>query len=141
MNISTRGTIQGGGDMLVAGFVISGGSPKRVLVRGVGPTLANFGVPDAMGNPALAIYAAGGSTPVAQNDDWENQSASNGSASISANDITTAGSAVGAFPLGAGARDSALIVTLSPGAYSAIETGVNGSTGEGLIEVYELPEQ
>jgi hypothetical protein len=101
--------------------------PRRVLIRGVGPGLAPFGVTGALANPALAIYR--GSAVVADNDDWGG-----------GDTLATAFRAVGAFALpSASSRDSALLVTLNPGSYTAQLTGVNNTTGVALIEVYEAP--
>jgi hypothetical protein len=139
VNLSTRGFVDTGDANLIAGFVVSGNASKRVLIRGIGPSLAGFGVPGAVTNPMLKIYAAGSATAIAQNDDWGiAQPIDAAYAAASATEIAAAGTAAGAFPLADNSRDAAVIVTLTPGAYTAIVSGVGNGTGAGLIEVYQL---
>lgn len=128
INISTRAYVEGGEKSLVAGFVVGGNSPKRVLVRGVGPALSAYGVSGVLTDPAVKIYQAG--AVVAENDNWQS--------GATASEVAAAGGSVGAFPLAAGSRDAALIATLPPGSYSAVVNAANGGTGAGLVEVYEL---
>jgi hypothetical protein len=141
VNISTRGFVGTGEDVLVAGFVVTGNAPKRVLIRGIGPSLTQFGVPGALADPMLKVYAAGStSAAIAQNDNWGTAQPINASqTAASAADITAADTATGAFPLQAGSKDAAIVITLNPGNYSAVESGVGDTTGAGLIEVYEIP--
>lgn len=115
-------------ETLTAGFVIGGTAAKQVLVRAVGPTLADapFNVAGAMPNPRIDLFS--GSSVTASNDDW------GGGATLSA-----AFAAVGAFALPANSRDAALLVTLQPGNYTAQVGGVGGSSGVALVEVYEVP--
>jgi sugar lactone lactonase YvrE len=141
VNLSTRGFVDTGDGVLVAGFVINGSSAKKVLVRGVGPTLAAFGVTGTVADPVLKVYGSG-SVLIAQNDNWGTPFAvAGGVAPASAADVSAAATATGAFALPAGSLDSAVVITLQPGAYSAIVSGANGGTGAGLVEVYELPAQ
>lgn len=129
INVSTRSTAASGDNALVAGFVISGNAPRKVLLRAVGPTLGSFGVPGTLADPKLEVFAAGSTTALATNDNWGGTTA-----------LTTAFGAVGAFALpDANSRDAALVLTLDPGSYSAQVTGVGGTTGEVLLEVYEHP--
>ncbi|MDO8538900.1 MAG: putative Ig domain-containing protein [Opitutaceae bacterium] len=128
VNVSARARVGTGDDILIAGFIISGTEPMRVLVRGVGPTLAGFGVTGVLADPQLALY--GGSTLIRQNDNWNN-----------ASDIAAAAAAAGAFALPANSKDAALVATLNPGAYTAHISGVNNTTGVALVEVYELENQ
>lgn len=128
INISTRAYADSGEKALVAGFVISGSDPKRVLVRGIGPGLAAYGVPNTLSDPAVKLYHEG--SVVAQNDDW--QTGNDGA------DVAAAAKSVGAFDLAAGSRDAALIATLTPGAYSAVVSPSTGGPGAGMVEVYEL---
>ena len=139
VNISTRGFVGTGDDVLVAGFVVTGSAPKRILIRGVGPALAAFGVPNLVVDPVLRVYPAGSSTPVAQNDNWETPQQIGSQPIATAAEITAASTAAGAFPLGAGGRDATVIVTLPAGNYSAVVSGANNGTGAGLVEIYELP--
>lgn len=137
VNLSTRGFVDTGDGVLVAGFVVTGSTPKRVLVRGVGPALAGFGVTGALSDSVLKIYS--GTTLLAQNDDWGTpQTTSGSSAPATGAEIAAAAAASGAFALPASSKDAAVVVTLQPGAYSAVVSGANNSTGAGLVEVYEL---
>jgi hypothetical protein len=136
INISTRGTVGTGDNVLIAGFSVSGNEPKKVLVRGIGPALTGFGVAGAVSDPVITVYS--GTKVVGQNDNWETEDASvTGS---TAADIRAAGSASGAFPVPAGSADAAVILTLEPGQYSAVVTGANNSSGAAMVEVYEVPD-
>ncbi len=131
INVSARAQVGTGSGVLIAGFVIDGNSPCTVLIRGVGPTLANYGVSGVLADPQLSLTQTvnGSTVTVASNDNWS------GDASISA-----AASSVGAFALAsASSKDAALLVTLPPGIYSAQVSGVGGTTGVALVEVYEVP--
>jgi hypothetical protein len=134
INISARGQVGTGESALVAGFVVTGSTPKRLLVRGVGPALTRFGVTAPLADPVVKVFAGGASAPTAENDNW-------GADGASSADVAATGSAVGAFPLDTGSADAALLVTLPPGSYTAVVTGANGTTGEGLVEVYDAPAQ
>jgi hypothetical protein len=120
-NVSTRGTVGTGGNVLIGGFVIGGNVAKTVVVRAIGPSLAAFGVPSALANPKLELYS--GNTVIATNDDWGT------AANVSA--IQASGFAP------SDALESAVLMTLAPGAYTTVVSG-NGATGTGLVEVYEL---
>lgn len=119
-NISTRGQVLTGGDVMIAGFIIQGDSPQTVVVRARGPSLIPLGVPNALANPLLQLFA--GQTQIASNDDW--QSAAN------AAQVTASGFAP-SNPL-----EAAILITLNPGAYTAIVSGVGGGTGVGIVEVF-----
>ena len=127
INVSVLKQINAGG-ILTAGFVIQGLMPKQVLIRAVGPTLAlaPFGVGGALSDPKLDLFL--GQTVIASNDNWGGTAA-----------LSSAFSSVGAFTLGATSKDAALLVTLFPGSYTAQASGVAGSTGVTLVEVYEVP--
>jgi len=126
LNIATRAAVGAGENTLIAGFVVPPGSAKTVLVRGIGPGLAPFGVAGALAQPALQLLS--GSTVVAQNTNW--------ATAVDREAIAIAGVRVGAF--GLANNDCALIATLAPGAYTATVTGVGGAMGVALVEVYEL---
>lgn len=126
MNVSARSFVGAGSQTTIAGFVIAGNSAKRVLIRAVGPGLSGLGVNGALADPNLSLFSAG--TVIAGNDDW-------GGAST----LQTAGEHVGAFALPADSKDSALLVTLPPGVYTAHVNGAANTTGVALIEVYEVP--
>ena len=130
VNLSTRAIAGNTSDtILIAGFVVTGSVPKRVLIRGVGPALTQFGVAGALARPSLAVFS--GSTVLAQNAGWTT------TADTSA--ITAAAQQSGAFAFAATSQDAALILNLAPGAYTAHISGVAGTTGVALVEVYELP--
>jgi hypothetical protein len=105
-------------------------APARVLVRGIGPALADFGVAGAMAEPVLRLYSAGGEA-VFENRGW--------SLANPTGELSTAFAAAGAFALPPGSRDAALLVTLAPGAYTALLTDQAGRPGVGLVEVYAVP--
>ena len=127
VNVSARAQVGTGGSILIAGFTISGNVPKPVLIRAVGPTLGAFNVSGFLINPRLDLYR--GSTLVQGNDDWGGTAA-----------LVTAFGQVSAFALSAASSlDAALLVTLAPGSYTAQVSGVNGTTGVALVEVYEMP--
>jgi YVTN family beta-propeller protein len=142
VNISARASIGAGGNLLIAGFVVEGNGPVQVLLRGVGPTLAvaPFNVPGAISNTTLALYDSTGAL-IAKNLGWGNPLAP-GASTVSAT-VKLASpadmSSVGAFALSAGSADSALVAILPPGAYTVQVSGMNGSTGVGLAEVYLFP--
>jgi hypothetical protein len=139
VNISTRGYVDTGEGNLIAGFVVTGNAPKRVLIRGIGPGLSQFNVPGVVADPVLRLYAAGSSTVIAENDNWSTPQAINASQiAATATEVASASSASGAFPLPANSRDAAIVITLEPGQYSAVVSGLNNATGAGLVEVYEL---
>lgn len=139
INISTRGTVETGDGVLIGGFVITGNAPKRVLVRGVGPSLAGFGVPGTLADPRLALYRD--STLVAQNDDWGVPTAVDATQQpATSTEIARAATLTGAFSLASGTKDAAVVVTLAPGAYTAQVAGAGGTSGVALVEIYEIPE-
>jgi hypothetical protein len=123
-NISTRGSVGTVNDVMIGGFIVGGTTPKRVIVRGIGPTLGPLGIVNPLLNPSLQVFA--GSVQIAQNDDWQSSSAGDLAAIM----------ASGRAP--SSPQESAVILTLPPGAYTAILRGVNSTTGVGLIEVYDL---
>ena len=113
---------------VTAGFVIGGSTPRTLLVRAIGPTLgaAPFNVPEVVLDPQLALFA--GQSQIGANDNWGGGSA-----------LSTAFGLVGAFGLPTTSRDAALLVTLQPGSYTVQVSGVGGTTGLALVEVYEVP--
>ena len=127
ISIASRGTVTPGDGALIGGFVVTGNSPKTLLIRGIGPALTAFGVAGALADPSLTIYQD--SKVITTNEGWAN------SAAIAAAAIQT-----GAFALPSGSKDAAVLLTLSPGAYSAqIKSAKNASSGVALIEIYEVP--
>lgn len=130
INISTRASVGSGNNVEIAGFVVSGSTPVTLLIRADGPALTAFGVPNALPAPALSVYNANGNL-VASNVGW--------SANSNAAQIVAEASAVGAFPLVPGSPDSALVLTLPPGAYTAVVSSQDGEPGIALVEVYQGP--
>lgn len=133
INIATRGRVGTGENVLIAGIVVTGNAPKRLLIRGVGPALGTFGITDALADPVLTLQS--GQTTLQTNDDWW-QPASG----LTSSDLSAAAVSVGAFALPISSRDACLLLTLQPGNYTAQVTGKNGTAGVALIEVYELPQ-
>ena len=129
VNASTRAMVGTGNSVLIPGFVIGGTGSLRLLVRAVGPTLGTFGVGDAMADPTITLFS--GNTALATNDNW--------SVAANAAEVTAAAAAVGAFALPVGSKDAALLVTLAPGSYSAVVSGVGNTTGTALVELYVVP--
>ncbi|PAW65870.1 MAG: hypothetical protein B9S34_09555 [Opitutia bacterium Tous-C1TDCM] len=126
VNLSTRARVGSAEDVLIAGFSVTGNVPRTLLVRGVGPALAAFGVGGALADPQIEVFQ--GATSLHRNDNWA------GNAAVSA-----AAGRTGAFALEAASRDAAMVVTLQPGTYSVIVSGVAGSAGVALLEIYEVP--
>jgi PKD repeat protein len=125
LNISTRMQVLTGNEVPIDGFIITGTDPKKVIVRGLGPSLSGVGAA-ALPNPTLELHQ--GSTTLATNDDWKTKSdGSSQQAEVEATTIPPTND-----------LESAIVATLNPGAYTAILAGRNGTTGVGLVEVYDL---
>jgi hypothetical protein len=122
-NVSTRGQVGTGGSVLIGGFIIGGSQPKDVIVRALGPSLANSGVANSLSDPTLELHDGNGNT-LRSNNDWQQDP----NAPIIAS--------LGFAP--SDSRESALFVTLNPGNYTAVVQSANGATGVGLVEVYDL---
>jgi aryl-phospho-beta-D-glucosidase BglC (GH1 family) len=125
VNISGRGAVDASSN-LIAGFVVSGTGSMNVLVRAVGPTLTDLGVTGVLSNPNVTIYNSSGAS-FASNDDWGGSTA-----------LSSTFTQVGAFNLPASSKDAAILLTLTPGAYTAVVSGINGATGVALVEVYAV---
>lgn len=125
VNISVRAETSVGDGVLIVGFVIEGTSPMRVLIRASGPSLSDLGVAGAVADPQLDVFR--GNVRLDGNDNWGGRS-----------DLKAAFNDAGAFAWPASSKDAALIAVLAPGAYTAIVSGVAGSTGVTMAEVYEL---
>lgn len=119
VNISTRMRVETGDNVLIGGFIVSGSGEKKIAVRALGPSLPVAGT---LANPLLELFDASGAV-VATNDDWRSgqQAELIASGLAPANDL-----------------DSALIATVAPGSYTAVVRGVDGTTGVGLVELYDL---
>jgi hypothetical protein len=126
-NLSARVQVGTGGDILIAGFTIGGSTSRTVLIRASGPALVQFGVPDTLPDPQLQVYS--GATVVAGNTVWGGDT-----------QITETAGSVGAFAWNVlSSQDSAILVTLPPGQYTAQVSGSSGDTGVALVEIYEVP--
>ncbi|HEV2841504.1 MAG TPA: hypothetical protein VGW39_09285 [Chthoniobacterales bacterium] len=121
-NISTRGFVQTGDNVMIGGF-IAVTAPTRVIIRAIGPSLTQFGVPDALANPTLELRDANGAL-LFSNNDWEDNPAQ-------AAELIAAGLAP------TNALESGIAATLPPGLYTALVAGLNNGTGVGLVEVYD----
>ena len=133
LNTSERGRVGTGEDILIAGFVVSGSLPKMMLVRGVGPTLARYGVTDFLADPVLKVYRATdtGAVLVGSNDDW--------GSGDSPTEISAAAKKVGAFTLVSRSKDAAILFSwLEPGVYTVQVSSGDGTNGVALAEVYEV---
>lgn len=128
VNLSSRGVVGKDSKVVIAGFVVGGNSPKTMLIRGVGPSLKPIGVADALVDPKLTIYHDG--VAIKDNDDW-----SNGNDPVA---IRRVSNSVGAFPLQDNSRDAVMLITLEPGAYSAIISSKTEKEGVALVEIYEV---
>lgn len=133
LNLASRAVVGSGERVLIAGFALGGSADdlrhtRTMLIRAVGPALVQFGVFAALAAPRLTLFA--GSQVVASNAGWSNNA--------DAVAIRAATDRTGAFPLATGAADSALLVTLPPGNYTAQVTSGDGATGVALVELYDL---
>jgi len=128
-NVSARMNVTSGDGVLIAGFVIGGNASKTVLVRGIGPTLSEFGVKGVLPDPQIVVLS--GTNPLASNSNW-------GSGTNTPAQISAASALVGAFPLPAGSMDAALLITLPPGIYTVQVTSLRNNNGVALIEVYDV---
>ncbi len=130
-NISIRAAIDEASESIMAGFVITGSGSKTALIRAIGPGLGDQGLNESILDPLLTIYrldVSGSFFAVAQNDDWLSD------------DVIDATVVSGAFPLVEGAKDSAVLVNLLPGTYGAQVTCGENSTGQVLVELYDVSE-
>jgi murein DD-endopeptidase MepM/ murein hydrolase activator NlpD len=123
LNIATRGKVETVDNVMIAGFIIQGSTAKKVLIRARGPSLAvaPFNVPGTLADPFLTLYS--GATPIDSNDDFASHP---NAASIPADWVPT------------NAKESAIVATLNPGAYTAIVNGVGGTSGVAIVEVFEI---
>src|SRR5438128_5624436 len=121
-NISTRASVQTGQGVTIGGFILTGTDLKQVVVRGLGPTLTQFGVSGALADPTLQLVDGSGKT-IFINDNWKETQ----QAGIQATGLAPPNDA-----------ESAIRIALQPGNYTAILSGKNGTTGVGLVEVYDI---
>ena len=126
LNISTRARVLTGDQVLIAGFIINGSGAKKVIIRGLGPSLAAAGLTGLLADPTLELHQ--GNTTLVTNDNWKIRS--NGTSQQAEVEATT-------IPP-TNNLESAIVMTLNPGEYTAILKGRNNGTGVGLVEVYDL---
>lgn len=122
VNLSTRMRVLTADKVGIGGFIVTGSAPKRVLVRALGPSLAQFGIPTFLADPTITLYGPTGFGPLL-NESWR---------STQETEIQATGLAPG------NDVEPAMIVTLEPGAYTAVLSGANGGTGTSILEIYDL---
>ena len=123
-NISTRGEVGIGDDVMIGGFIVGGTMPSKVVLRAIGPSLTAAGVADALPDPVLELHDSEGSL-IFQNDNWRNdQEQQIIDSTIPPTDD----------------RESAIVATLAPGAYTVIVRDASGAIGTALVEVYAVNE-
>jgi uncharacterized delta-60 repeat protein len=139
VGLSGRGVV-GPGNTLIGGLWIDGSTPKTVLIRGAGPALAAYGIPNPLPDPVLSVFDGHGNL-IASNEGWGTQASLAGSpypaadAATVANDIAVTGDF--AFP--SNSLDTAVVLTLPPGGYTGVISSASGQSGTALFEVYEVP--
>jgi Calx-beta domain len=124
INLSTRMQVQTGSNVAIGGFIITGAVPKHVLLRAIGPSLAQFGIPNVLADPVLELHGQGAFATMT-NDNWRDDPVQE--AAIVATGIPPANN-----------FESAIDATLSPGAYTAVVSGKDNTSGVSLVEVYDL---
>ena len=122
LNISTRMKVLTGNSVLIGGFIVTGSTNKEVLVRGLGPTLSQFGINGVLADPTLELHNGAGGL-IASNDNWKDTQ----QAAIMATGLAPPNN-----------LESAILQTLAPGKYTAILRGKNNTTGVGLVDVYDI---
>jgi hypothetical protein len=124
-NLSTRGYVQGGNNVLIAGFILGTDTgDDRIAIRGLGPSLSQFGVNPVLADPTLELHDNNGATLIT-NDDWQSDPVS--AANLIANNLAPSNP-----------KESAIFTSLPPGTFTAILAGKNGGVGIGIVEVYNL---
>jgi hypothetical protein len=122
LNLSTRTRVQTGDNVGIGGLIVTGTVPKRVLIRAIGPSLTGFGVPNVLADPLLELHGPGAFATITNNDWRQTQEAEVQATGIPPTDD----------------RESAIVATLAPGAYTAIVMGNGNTSGVALVEVYDL---
>lgn len=127
INVSTRGKVQTGNEVMIGGFVIDGTQDRLVVVRALGPTLANFGINNPLLDPSIELRRATptGSELVRSNDNWREDA---GQVTLTSKGLSPPDD-----------REPAMVVILAPGSYTAIVRGKGETTGVGIVEVYDVP--
>jgi sugar lactone lactonase YvrE len=132
-NISTRGLVQTGDNVMIGGFIVQGTGPKTVIIRAIGPELIPppYNIPNALADPTLELHDGTGAL-IGSNDNWQHTIIGGIITSDQVSDIMNSGHAP------TQPSESAIIATLQPGNYTAIVRGVNNTVGVALVEVYDL---
>src|SRR5204863_1196966 len=130
-NISTRAFVQTGEKVMIGGFIVQGPQTKRVIIRAIGPELAQYGVPNPLANPTLELHDGTGAL-IASNNNWATTIIGGIITANQVRDIQASGYAP------SDELESAIIADLVAGNYTAIVRGVNNTTGVALVEVYDL---
>ena len=122
VNISTRGFIFTGENVMIGGLIVAGDASSQLVLRGIGPSLGDFGVPNALADPLLELHDGNGAL-IQANQNWRDtqESALQSAGLAPSNDL-----------------ESAMLVSVAPGSYTAVLKGADGGTGNGLVEVYKL---
>jgi len=123
LNLSTRGLVSAGDNVLIGGFIVTGPAPKSVVLRALGPSLSGFGLSDVLADPVLRVYNSS-RTLIASNDNWQSDP---NHFIVESNGLAPAN-----------LLESATVQTLAPGAYTVIVTGNNAAQGLALVELYDL---
>jgi arylsulfate sulfotransferase len=123
LNLSTRGLVSGGDNVLIGGFIVTGAEPKSMVLRALGPSLSGFGLSDVLRDPVLSVYDSSGNL-IGTNDNWQSD----------VNHLTVEANGLAPSNL----LESAIVMTLAPGAYTAIVTGTHATSGVGLVELYDI---
>jgi hypothetical protein len=127
LNLSTRGSVSPGNNVLIGGFIVTGSESKRVVLRALGPSLANSGLQGTLEDPTMTVYDSSDRV-VATNDDWQSDS---GAAEVTADGLAPSDPS-----------ESVTLQTVAPGAYTAVVSGKESKSGIGLMELYDLsPDQ
>ncbi len=130
VNLSTRATVTPGDDPVIGGFVVEG-SPRHVLIRGIGPGLSAYGVTTPLADPMITLHQQGVDQAITANDDWGTQP--------NVDAIEQAETQTSAFPVARTSKDAMLFLELQPGVYSVHLTAAGATGGTALLEVYTIP--
>jgi hypothetical protein len=125
VNISTRGDVLTGDDVMIGGFIVQGSGPQTVVVTATGPSLSGFGIANPLADPTLTLVRSSDQAVLATNDNWQD--------APNASQIQASGFAP------SDPHESAIMMSLDPGAYTAIVRGAAGATGVGVVGVFATP--
>jgi hypothetical protein len=131
-NISTRGPVSTGDDVMIGGFMVQGPVTERLIIRAIGPELTQYGVPNVLADPTLELHDSSGAL-IAFNDDWQDTIIGGIITTDQVPEILLSGKAP------TNDLESAIIADLPAGSYTAIVRGFDDTVGVGLVEVYDLP--